>query len=325
MSKLHDLGIRLSVPFNHQPDLFDGLREFSCDIGGVYFPAPPNILASGRLWNGPPAAAYARSLPRLVAEIKSLNAEPELLLNAVWNRNRDEKKLLDFVRRMTDLGVSRVVAADLFLAMILRYHFPKISITASVIAFIHNNLRAQYWRELAGCDRIVIDTDINKRLPEIRSIADLEIEIMPANACMPSCPFQVHHYVSLCFKQDTFLLPGKSDFCKTFRDQPENAWRQYMTEIVPADMPRYQGLVKIVKISGRDTPTAAILSQVRDYCELTSRRHPTCDYFEPEEVFGLVGNCDRTCLACGRCREIFETANLERNRAVLRKSIKEKQ
>ena len=304
-------GIKLSIPYNHDMALIEGLEQFIPDIENVYFPPPPGIMGTGRLWNGPDGSEYETRLPELILAVKGLGVQPELLLNSIWADAKDRGTAIEFTGRMAELGVGRVIAADLDFAVALRREFPDMKLTVSCVAFAHNAVRAAYWRDFAGADRVVIDPSINKNLSRIRAIAGLglEIELMPANCCMPWCPFQAPHYFLVSRELSCAEGGGGHEaFCRPYRTAPENVWRQFLCEVVPGDIPRYAGIVNFVKITGRDHFTKDILRRIALYIECESRRHPEYGYIEPPEVFDLVTSCGE-CTLCGRCREIFEAAN----------------
>lgn len=312
MSRLSEIGMKLTVPFNHDPDLLDRLAPFAADIDSVYFPPPPDVTGSGRPWKGPSAESYGKGLGGLIEEILRFGAAPELLLNSIIPDPAGRRRILDFTADAMTAGVKRATVADLQLAMALRGRFPDLKITASCIAFIHNAVRARYWRDFAAADRVIVDPSINKSLTRIRGIADLgfEIGLMPANSCMPWCPFQVQHYYmnSRGMTGEDGCAPPDA-VCRPYRYSPDNAWRQIACEVVPADIPRYAGLVSIVKLTDRRSITDVILERVEAYTALESRVHPDFRYTDPPETFDIVASCHRECERCLRCREIFLRAN----------------
>jgi collagenase-like PrtC family protease len=314
MSKLAEAGMKLSAPFNHDRNLLGELVPYASIINSIYFPPPPNIMGTGRPWRGPEEKEYENELPNIISEIRQMGVEPELLLNSIWNNVKEYTSIISFVGQMMDLGVKRIIIADMHLATTLRVEYPDILFSVSCVAFVHNAMRADYWRVYAGADRIVIDPSINKNLIKIREIAKLglEIEIMPVNCCMPWCPFQAQHYFAV--SRDTEICAGTGNhieaFCKPMRNDPDIMWRQYVIEVMPGDLTRYAGLASIVKIAGRDDLTSKILRRIKLYSECSSRYHPDEYYFEPEEVFDMVASCG-DCISCGRCKDIFMSANPE--------------
>jgi hypothetical protein len=312
MSKLAEAGMKLSVPFNHDRALIGELVPYASIINSIYFPPPPGIMGTGRPWRGPEEKEYDKELPDIISEIQQMGVAPELLLNSIWNDVKEYASIISFVERMMALGVRRVIIADMHLATTLRGKYPDISYSVSCVAFVHNAMRAGYWRDYAGADRIIIDPSINKNLTKIREIAKLgfEIEIMPVNSCMPWCPFQAQHYFAV--SRDTEIYAGTGmrieAFCKPMRNTPDIMWRQYIIEVVPGDLTRYACLASLVKIAGRDDLTSKILRRIELYSECSSRYHPDENYLEPEEVFDIVASCG-DCVSCGRCKDIFMAAN----------------
>ncbi len=309
---LQSMGMKLAVPYNHDPALVPALGAFGRDIGEIFVPPPPDLVGTFRPWTGPPADEYRRILPALIREARDLGIDVNMVMNVSYMPFAVHKKVAEYAKQAVDMGVRWFTPADLNLAVVLREACPSAGIVASTVADISSVTRARTWIRGVGVDRIVVPRLLNKRVSKLRAMASLgvDLEVIVNESCIPACPYYAAHSQALGGWKTTDQAESKcfEHNCRPIRAR--ETWEHYKTDMVPASAFHLEGVVTHLKLAGRDTPTDSILREVARFTALESDASLQLGgYVEPADVWDQVDACDRNCEACGFCPEAFAAAN----------------
>jgi len=81
-------------------------------------------------------------------------------------------------------------------------------------------------------------------------------------------------------------------------------WILAQKEILPFHLPRLDGMVDQVKITGRCASTHIIYETMNQYGQMLSNANAF--YREPPEAWDRIAQCDRVCELCGWCEQHIE-------------------
>ncbi|HEY3358421.1 MAG TPA: U32 family peptidase [Polyangia bacterium] len=304
--KLLETGIRLSLPYNHDPGYPEWLDGHVAGVAEVYFPLHWSVSLSARTWAGPAdPAGYEAQLGELAAVLNRAGLTGNVTLNLmVFERQylEIERTLGRLAERFDHLAVT---LADFAFARRLHRDLPALTLGVSTMAQVDSTERARCWRDDAGVSAVVLARHINKRLDHIRSIRalGLRIKMVLDDLCLPDCPAFMWHVGWLMDVKDRRVT---SHPCPMQAARTHEAWKIAQKDVVPAILPRYDGLVDIGKLEGREAELEAIDRRRRLYLEAESWDHPNHAYREPPEAFDRICACDRECLPCGWCPAHFQ-------------------
>ena len=305
--------MRISAPYNHDPDFVAGVLAPCAElIGEVYLPVHEVYCHTGRPWNGPTDIdAYEEQ----VAELAKVCARRKIPLNFVANQ-------IDSPYRATLLGReilrlhrtypgSRFTLADFELAVALHGREPAMDIQPSTVAHVADPVAAWYWKSEVGSRGITLHRAANKRLAAIRGIRKLGlgVRVVVNDKCLPDCPTERNHGTQIrLYDEVRHAWPEPGAFsgyvgCRrtSLRMKNEQMWLVAMKDILPGHLPHLVGLVDLVKLSGRGTPTHSIVGSIRRYAEMKDLTNDGPFYREPPEAWKRITSCDRVCEACGWC------------------------
>lgn len=307
---------RFVIGYHEEPDFIGRLLPYREYIDAVYLPLPPRFMGSGRPWEGSDAATWEASLPGRVRAAKDQGIEPEVICNAMLPDWSKVPEVLRYLDRLVDAGLRYVTVAFLPLAAAIKKRHPSVEIKASTIAFIHDNVRLERWVEAADVRMVVPDRSITKDLPALKRLrrSGVELTLVMDDVCLPSCPIQFQHYLLL---GEAGECPGRDvrsglevidSNCGSY--ERENTWRIFQYYVVPADLPRYAGIVRGLKLGRGRTATADhVIREMRHYMDTRLRTHFYLGYYEPPETWGRLEACDRVCRKCGWCPKAFDEWN----------------
>lgn len=307
--KFEELGMKVSVPFNQDPGLVDRIMQFKKHIHDVYLPCRPDIMGSGRWWNGNPGE-YDEVVEGLVKKLGKNGIRANILFNAMCPELADTKKTLAYIGEMEAIGIDTATVCSLLLAKRIRQKFPKLRISASTNALVNSVKKAMFWRDVCKVDDICVDRDINLRprlIADIRRASGAKIRMLVNEGCLPDCPLRIQ-----CM---TFISHSGKDMARDpfirecFAIRGRQLWQEYSsTSVVPGALKHYKGIVDCVKIQGRTYSTDTIVRILDHYINDTDSFYtdPDRTFHKPEEVFLKVVGCDRNCDSCGWCRDYFE-------------------
>lgn len=320
-----EAGPPFCLPFNGDPEF---AREMARHHPGkVYeFYGTDDRFTSGRASQQYPAP----DLASLVDDLGRLGVHFNYLLNA-FNVDQYLMQEADVFRHLEGLreaGVRTVTCSvPHFVPRLSRMGF---EVSASLMQFVRSEQHITHLGEL-GYDRIILDEDITRMLPQIRALretTDLPFEVLINSTCLFHCPYRFNH----C-NVNSISAPGFSDEA---RERVKNDlkvcklyWKKDLEHLLkgswmrPGDLEhmRHAG-VTLFKIAGRDKPTDA-LRQVVDFYLAGSNGGSIFRYLKPKSIpeaeFGIPDvddneldeffsfffdpmlGCDGGCKACGHC------------------------
>lgn len=306
--EFEELGMQISVPFNQDPELIDEILQFKEHIHDVYLPCRPDIMGSGRWWQGGDPEGYDRLVEGIIEKLHKNDIQVNMLFNSICPELEGKTgKQIDYIEGMHEKGVDYVTVCSLLLAKRIRQEVPKLKISASTNAFINTVKKALSWREVCKVDDICIDRDINLRPLLIEKIKrtgrGASIRMLVNEGCLPDCAYRVPcmTYISHSDKEmqrDPFIK-------QCFEVREEDLWQEYSSSsIVPGVLKHYKGLVDHIKLQGRSYKTEIIMMMLDHYINNTESYHtdPDKTFEKPEEVFQMVSKCNRDCDACDWCK-----------------------
>lgn len=304
---LADTNITLALPYNHDPGYPEWLDSHAELCAEVFLPAHPCAGPTTRPWGGPAdREAYHAEMRRLAVVLSRHALKANVVLNMpCWSKARHEA--IPEVGRLAAIfgGDTQVTLSDFPLARDVRRTFPSLGICVSTAARVDNIESCAYWKNGVGADTIVLSREINKRPQAIRAIRSLgvTIKMVVDDLCLPHCPAQLSHAALAMHGDD--VIPFTAD-CFMKRDRSERPWLVAQKDVVPASLPRYDGLIDIAKLDGRSDTLASIDRRRLLYLEATSWEHPKGIYSEPPEALDKLFGCDLDCDSCRWCEQNFE-------------------
>lgn len=311
-SRLVDLGMRLAVPYNHDPRLIQMLQPMAASIAEIFIPAPLDVSGTFRAWNGPDPVEYRKMVPGIVCAASRIGLSVNMAVNSPFVPPSEHRMVADYIANAASEGVRSFTIGDLHLAEHVRAVCPEVELVASATADIAHVTRARHWVRMAGVSRIVPSRVVNKDPDVLRAMARLgvQIEIIPNEQCLPACPYMFQHAMTIGFRDSVDDTDFRRYCAMCAAMKPAAPWEHYQTEIVPASIPRYRGIVSLVKLAGRDSTTSFILGEVGRFIALESDWTGFLGgYREPPDVFEKLQSCDRVCEDCGYCQRAFIEAN----------------
>ncbi|HPB51737.1 MAG TPA: U32 family peptidase [Myxococcota bacterium] len=311
-SRIESLGMKLAVPYNHDRSLFTALAPFVSSIAEIFIPAPLDVSGTFRPWNGPDPAEYRSMVPDIVKRAGRLGLEVNMVINSPFVPRSDQPGVVEYVAVALGEGVASLTIGDLELAKRIRDVSPDVMLVASATADIATVMRARHWVRQAGIGRIVPSRQINKDLGALRAMAALgvELELIPNEQCLPGCPFIVAHCMTIATRDCVDRSEFEAWARRCLEMKVAAPWEQWQTEIVPASIPSYSGLVGLIKLAGRDSTTSEIVGEVERFSTMRSdAAMMLTGYVESPEAFDRVTTCDRVCERCGWCEQAFIRAN----------------
>jgi len=298
----------------------------------VYGNIPNGLFGSGRAEHALPRVSNERFVEYIqVAEENGIGFCYTLNPSCLSNREYTSEgflEILTFVAYLVHCGVDRLVIALPPLIEIVRRHFPKVRITASVICRIDTIEKARFYEDL-GVDRINIP-DIAARdfdfIDALSRDVRAELQVIVNSPCMVHCPIREYHYNcgSHATSSGGNVVPTPwMRRCHLMRLDPSNQLKRPAL-IRPEDLGIYeQHGVRIFKVIGREAELSDYVKgviqeyldqrHIGNYFELLPRkpsfRHPF--YLDNEELDGFLDffveqrpRCQLGCYDCKYCERM---------------------
>lgn len=265
-----------------------------------------------------------------------------LLLDTLFNCNcygdiAVSADLADFVLRMMgemgdrDLFPDIVTTTSPFIATILRKHFPKVHIRASVNFRIHGTTGFEYVDELF--DSFYISREHHREFPYVRHCAEWAKEhgkllgMQLNSGCVRQCPFQQFHDNLHGHNRIQQSKRGLGFNFEIFRCKTTYARKRYeefirATWIRPEDAHLFDPYVSVMKLATRRiaNPSQIVKAYASgsfdgNLLELMDPIH--AEHFAPyiidNKAFpddwatsGIAAACANNCTRCGKCGEILK-------------------
>jgi hypothetical protein len=305
--RLAETAIRLSVPFNHD-DRFPAWLAAHCEaVGEVYLPIHRAVAPTARPWRGPSEpAAYHDQLRRLAPVLRAQGLGANVVVNLLVLYEQRPAVIREIGRLRDEVfqDLLSVTVADLELARLLRARFPDLELSVSTIAEVSTATRAAYWVDTVGVSSICIARTINKHLDVIRTIRDLGVKLKMVldDACGIDCPATLSH---VALGSEAGECSGEQR-CLALSYVRHHPWLIAQKDVVPATLPRYDGLIDRAKIDGRIITLEQIEQKLALFAEAASWQHSGSIYVEPQGAFDRIASCDRRCPECRWCEQAFD-------------------
>ena len=308
MDRFRALGFSVCFPYNHDPELWRAVAPYSEVIEEIYADLHPEVFPALRTWTWPESAdEHLEALCRLLTRAARARVALNVVLNTIPSAPLDEGRLFTSLRRLMAHGEVRVTVTDMVWAQKLRAELPALPMTVSTVAEVDSQHAASLWLDLVGIDTVVPDRNINKLPRRLRQIRDLgvRVKVVVSDLCMFDCPTRFRHY-QLHGHQGGVTCGEEADqpylYCRSIKARVP-AWHWVKKEILPFQLPRYEGILDVVKLIDRNLPTAINLDIMARYIRMECDVHPVYGYREPSESFERLDRCDRACVTCGWCAE----------------------
>jgi collagenase-like PrtC family protease len=180
--------------------------------------------------------------------------------------------------------------------------------------------------------KLLLDRNLNRRLPELRKLAQalrgavpgLAITLMANEGCLYECPYKPAHDALIAAQRASPGIdagaPVRELGCgRLFHEAPERLLQSPF--IRPEDLDMYADIADIAKLCGRTQGGAVMrgivsaylagefdgnLLELMDAQEQLASRLKMPNAALPADFCATVANCDKRCAECGYCRELCE-------------------
>jgi len=315
---------KFNIQYSFEPGYLDKFIPWKDYINRFYLPFPPDLMGSGRPWFYGSPDEYRERLPGIISEILDKGFQPEIICNDPFPDLSGSAEIVRYMKLLADNGLRHATVAFLPLGVLFRREFPSLELTASTIAFIHDAARLDRWVELAGVTAVIPDRSCNKKLGELKALrrSGLSVGLVVDDGCLPSCPIQFQHYsVNAADGRNCANalehLKAHGDYEKFILDnchkfERDLSWRFYQSDLVPANLPAYAGIVSTIKFTRLVGMNRAeiLLDKMFHFLDASNGCNFSLGYYEPEDVLPAIQECDRVCRKCLWCRDVFHKWNV---------------
>jgi hypothetical protein len=291
--------MKLSVPYNHKPDLLDALEGVADRVAWLYLPFHPDVSLSARAFKGAKTArGYTAELKRVAKRLEPLGIGMNLVANAPhWAINT--KAVVSAATGLREnISGLRVTFADLVAAKDFSLQCDRLEIAVSCLADVQRPVQAMWWREQAYATHLTVSREINRRPGAIEALGKfgMTLGVVAFDDCVPGCQHKLRHFPAA----DRFEAGCDPENVLVRVMRP---WLLAQKEILPGHLKRLPPAVIEIKVSGRDASTDEIIRRVGLYLEAKSFSHPNGYYAEPASAWEYLARCDRNCPACDWCND----------------------
>lgn len=269
-------------------------------------------------------------------KIKAMGIKLDLLFNGnCYGQYAISEKLANSVCSVIahleeiDCGVDIITTASPAIAHIVKKHFPKIEVRASVNMKIGTVKGMQYLSDLF--DSFHVQRDYNRNIPHLKMLKEWADQngkklIMLANSgCFRDCSGQVFHDNLVAHESEVCEVENIKDFTpyvcwRALKDRKNWPMLLQNTWVRPEDLHNYEDIFDTVKLATRmhQFPGMVIDAYVRG-----KYYGNTLDLFEPgfgraiapyimdnsafpKDWFEKTANCDKQCHKCGYCEGVLK-------------------
>lgn len=263
--------------------LIHGLKEIEGISGKskvyeLFGSLPVSTIGSGREAISVPAVSREKAANHIELAHSS-GIRFNYLINASCMGNREfssvgYNELMEYLGWINEVGVETITVTIPLLIEIIRNQFPKIEINVSTINHVRSISQIEHFRKL-GANRITLSYMSNRDfelMRRLKSIHDVDFEILVNESCLLDCPFRMYHYNLVSHgsqgkKGEAFLqYPFLSCTLMKLQNVAElikSPW------IRPEDLHRYEELgIQYFKLSGREKTTEWLLQCAKSYFSL---------------------------------------------------------
>ncbi len=270
--------MQLNVPTNWDDELLSGLKDLP--IVSFYGRLQLDVIGGGR-----PAAALPevsrKSAARHIKLIHKLGYQFNYVLNASCLGNTEYlpqnysaiRELLDWI---TELEIEAVTVSIPYLMEIVRRHYPRLRVTASVFCHIDSVEQARFYQQL-GVAEIVIVQLFNRNFKFLQNFSrqtDCRLQLIVNNICLLGCPYRRYH--ANINSHASSMLGDKPNFdypticcTRTRLSNPEEVIKSPWVR--PEDLHYYEDIgIDSFKLSGRTKNTPWLKQAVLAYAKRQS-------------------------------------------------------
>lgn len=321
--------IKFSIPYNHDIEVIKKIISlYRNRIEEVYFSIDSDIATTSKKKNDKMPILEAKEL---IGLLKKNKIKSNMLINGVYQGNRDPKRIRDYISKLD--GLDSITIADLYLLEIFYGQGLKIQISRLAQLSSVEKIR----RILARYPDLIIniDNDLNRDLGALKGIAILKnnfpkfrIKLMVNEGCLFHCIGRTRHAWLLCLDESQKKYSGKHFSCfKQITLEKVNKEIIKSAFIRPEDLVFYerQKLVDVFKIAGRYRNSKELLAIVEAYMK-KSYKGSLVDlmgtgvipgfakkyFFDiknksfPKDFIKKVLSCDKICIKCNYCEKVAE-------------------
>ncbi|MCI8589359.1 MAG: hypothetical protein HFE77_01385 [Clostridiales bacterium] len=247
-------------------------------IGEIYGSVPDILWGTGRDGDTLPKMTIEQVCSHIKAARK-IGLHFNYIMNAPCYKNDEYDRgmisqLFHTFDQLVDCGLDVITLANPYLISLFKKTYPTIQINASAVLHIIDFKTASFYASM-GAQRITLHSDINrdlKRIKDIQSNLDCDIEIMANPRCLLNCPIEKYHYNVLGHKETGRALGNWFNFCTMHcaverLKKPEEVFMSGWFR--PKDTYKYEELgIDYLKIVGREFALSTIYKITKHYaCE----------------------------------------------------------
>ncbi len=317
---------KYSIGYNQDLKMLELLDTYSGWIDCLYFPMPPEYLASGR--NRPIEKEYRTNIRKVIKKCENTNINSQILLNATCEgalcaNTLHMKKVTDYLKTLTKSGLKSAAITNPFYITEIKKEIPELELHSSINCYTSNIEQALYLKDM-GIDVLTIDRDINRNLDQIKSIkkaTGLKIKLLANEGCLSNCPFRKMHFNSLAHNLPDKPFLERSCITVISKD-PKKIFR--IPFIRPEDIKHYKPFTDYFKLATRTFPTSQIETTLKAYineehngdlldildmtsmkCYFTFINNKVLDKLN---FFENMQKCTLDCENCGYCETLMKKA-----------------
>jgi collagenase-like PrtC family protease len=337
----------LDVPFLPEEAYVEFLNRCGGSVDSVYFSLPNEQRLDNRshACTGETLAHQIKLLKRLAAGHKRY-----LLLNsrfygpALLTDQGQLRALIKDVDQCVQQGVvNGLVYSDHFLLQALSNTAPDLAAALEAVPSLNTMLDSQgkieahlaYIGEtrFRQPGRLILDRALNRNLPKLAEISawcrqalpDVRLEVVGNEGCLPWCPYRSSHdaYIALdhCSSKKTSETITETLGCRQLlKKQPYRILQSPF--IRPEDIDSYLYDIDIIKISGRNLTSAALMQVITAYIErhwngnlleLLDSSHWLAEELHVDnsalsfDFANMLSVCNNRCETCRFCMELFQS------------------
>ncbi len=327
--------LEFSVPYNYDPQTLQDIFRFK-NTGGnkiteIYLAGPQKYSGTGRvLFEEVKPDDFFNAVDLIHKEGIRVN----LVFNSTcegedWYSQEVVNSTIEYIKLVHEgHGIEAITIANPLYIHIIKEHFPRLEICASVLADIDCVQRALIYQE-AGVDVITADININRDLQVLKEIEDAthaKLKLMVNEGCIYKCPFRKFHfnYVSHKSKQPV-NFKGETPFFNNCYEIYNRDHSQIFKSrwIRPEDTRKYSEITNFFKIVGRVSTRNTIIRDTKAYLteswhgnlldivdaslhkyKITHSPYVNNKSLDKYNFFEKVTTCGNKCSQCNYCNEL---------------------
>lgn len=320
--------VKFSIPYNLDLEVTkEIIRRYRPRIEEVYFAINSEIAHSSKKSAEKISVDEAK---KLIEVLKKFRIKSNILINGIYQGNRDPELMKDFIRSIG--GVDRITVGDLYLLEVFKGFGPKMHI--SRVAQLNSVEKIRRILSRYPDLTINIDNDLNRDLAALKKIYRLKqyfpnfrVKLMVNEWCLFHCTGRTRHAWLFCLGETERKYMGSFFMCSGHISPAEIDKEVIKSPFIrPEDLFFYErnGVVDIFKIASRYTPGKALLTIVDAYMkgrhkgflvELIMGLGAIKDLSQkylfdidnrkfPKDFVKKVTTCDKFCAGCDYCSDI---------------------